>query len=209
MIKALIVSCTMFLGILVYSQTKIKDYPEGIYDSFENFSQKIPSKTNYQLTVKTHIGKITDYKFYDEKNKRVKNVFAIVYEGNLYISPKKIKSVFTAEGKDFGPERANNFLKIQEQGKFLYAEVIYGSISAAFSSGLLGGGIGGLIMYPVICKPRGIIYLEEDNSFFLIRNPKRFKKFISEKYPDFELQKIQKKENEKNIELYKRILNEI
>lgn len=127
--------------------------PEGLYLTKDDFLKKTPSEF-IQLTIdRIRLVDDTDSLarrcFFKEKesNKRVKKVFAISHNGQLYFSNWAILDNKSKNDKSVSPvESMNSFVRVLIGGdNFLYAEGAFVNTWQTGISGGVTGGVGGII----------------------------------------------------------------
>lgn len=172
-------------------------FPEGLYRTKEDFINKTPSEF-LQLTI-DRIRLVNDSDslarrcFFREKdsNNRIKKVFAISHNGQLYFSNWAILENKAKSDKSVSPvESMNSFVRVQIGGdNFLYAE---GAFINPWQTGISSGvasGVGGVIgselgnaidkSYPITTfGGTGIVWDIKKEEFNIFRNCSDFNEFI-------------------------------
>jgi len=169
-------------------------FPDGIYRTKDDFIKRTPSEF-IQLTIdKIRLVNDSDSLarrcFFKEKdsNKRVKKVFAISYNGQLYFSNWAILDNKAKSDKSVSPvESMNSFVRVQiGGGNFLYAE---GTFLNPWQVGFSAGGVGGIIgselgnaidkSYPTTTfGGTGVVWDIKKEEFNIFRNCSDFNEFI-------------------------------
>lgn len=169
------------------STQKSIEYPDGIYHSLADFKAKKPTSTE---KIYAKIGPLISRKttdsiesvctFFHSNNKKVKDVFAVVYNQELYFRFGSIHQYRDEEYGKFSNSFPNEFIKVQHIGKqYLYLPLVYenSQVSGAYS------GIGISITVP-IGKQRTleipIIWNQQKNVFYILNRCKDIHKWISD-----------------------------
>ncbi|MDI9337203.1 MAG: hypothetical protein QM539_02125 [Alphaproteobacteria bacterium] len=120
------------------AQYSIESFPDGEYLTYEAFKNKKPNATNVKVMRFYHDG----FSFepipetvesnqvvlkYANNLKKIKNTFAIVTNGQIYINTYWINKL--VKNKDFSAKVGSNgeYIKVIKGGKFLYLELHYTS----------------------------------------------------------------------------------
>jgi hypothetical protein len=171
--------------------------PEGLYRTKEDFVKKTPSEF-LQLTIdKIRLVNDSDSLarrcFFIEKdtNKRVKKIFAISHNGNLYFSNWAILGNKDKDDKSVSPvESMNSFVRVLIGGdKLLYAEGAFVNPWQTGISAGVAGGVGGIIgselgkaidkSYPITTfGGTGVVWDINKEEFNIFRNCSDFNEFI-------------------------------
>lgn len=171
--------------------------PEGLYRTKEDFTKKTPSKL-IQLTIdKIRLVNDSDSLahrcFFKEKNtnKRVKKVFAISHNGQLYFSNWAILDNKAKSDKSVSPvESMNSFVRVLIGGdSLLYAEGAFVNYWQTGISGGVAGGVGGIIgselgnaiykSYPITTfGGTGVVWDIKKEEFNIFRNCSDFNEFF-------------------------------
>jgi len=197
------------LSLALGQQSTYKlSFPEGQYRTKEDFIKKSPSEF-LQLTI-DKIRLVTDSDslarrcFFIERdtNKRVKKVFAISHNGQLYFSNWAIQDNKAKSDKSISPvESMNSYVRVIIGGEnFLYVEgafiniwqsALSGGISNAMGVefGIVGGIVGNEVgkaidkSYPITTfGGTGIVWDIKKEEFNIFRNCSDFNDFV-ENYP--------------------------
>lgn len=174
-----------------YTEIKDKyyenDLPEGIYETIDDFYKKIPSST------KKVVGREEGQKYYDNpkdlmafkyvgSDDILRNTFAVVYKGNLYLSIKASNKNEAKEMKGgFMIDYSKNyFLKV----KFANSDYFYSEISAipsgeAITKMAVGSYYGAPYRLKYILYP--FILLNNEQKFYAVKNCKRFNEYFENK----------------------------
>jgi hypothetical protein len=176
-------------------------YPEGLYKTKEDFIAKKPSEVRQLLIEKIELINDTDsiirrgYFLDKMTNKRIKKIFAVVYNGELYFSNWAILQNKNKNDKSLSPASSMNaFVLVTLSGeKYLYAEAgLVNHWQVGISNGVAGG-VGGLVgnelgkvidkSYPSTTQfGTGLIWDVKNEEFNIFRNCPDFNEFI-ENYP--------------------------
>ncbi len=165
--------------------------PDGIYLTKAEFTAKQPSKSQ-KLIKKGLIGfeKSTvnddalDCFFFDEStDKKIKNVFAVVQNGNLYFNVQSILNNRNKTDRAQGSDFPNSFVKVTIEGEnYFYTEVVLANIWAkglAYNMGPAGG-----VMASTLNKSKGIVWDVKNGEFNIFKNCFDYNDFIREKIPE-------------------------
>lgn len=167
----------------------VKDYPSGIYETYEDFIIKTPSDT-IPLRRMKDVGFEYEYVFSDQvedrvfffivkNNSKLKNAFAVSYEGELYIKQEYFSKYAKDGNKNEGGENPNMFHRVIKDGKFFYFE---GEFANNWAKGFAygsGGAVGGVIGSS-LNKLKGVIFDVDYREFDFIKNCKDFNLFLEE-----------------------------
>ena len=202
MTKRIILSLLVFLSALGLSHgQQILGYPDGIYKTKQDFLNRNPSEVRQLVVEKIKLINDTDsiirrcFFLDKETGKRIKNIFAVVYNGDLYFSNTAILKNKNKEDKSLSPASSmNSFVLVTMWGnKYLYAEAgLINHWQAGISSGVAAG-VGGFVgselgkaidnSYPsTTLYGTGLVWDIERNEFNIFRNCPDFNQFI-EDYP--------------------------
>ncbi|MFH7015297.1 hypothetical protein [Flavobacterium sp. FlaQc-47] len=133
-----------------------KDYPEGVYKTFEDFLEKKFIYMGDALERKNIVGYtrksiekeiVVDQVFFYWKrnNVRITDYFAISYNGSLYIQQRYFHQFSSKEDRNIDGDNPNSYHRVLNDGKFLYLEGPFANQwSKAFAYGS-GGAVGGTI----------------------------------------------------------------
>ncbi len=171
-------------GILV-------DYPEGIYNTKQDFIAKAPSGTPKLSKVRyfgfTH--PIVDDSEHQanfvnqEDGTKIKNIFAIVYHNTLYFN---IAAILDNRNEKDGSQTSdfpNSFVKAIIGGEnYIYTET---NLANVWEKGLgygIGGGVGNGIAQSSI-HGKGIVWDIKKQEFNIFRNCKDYNEFIKDILP--------------------------
>ena len=166
----------------------ISDYPEGIYLTKEDFIKKTPSPTTKVYPVSLYgreelpkIMKVHNCYFFDRSNsKKIKNAFAISFEGGLYFQIKAILKNRNKEDKAQSSNQANSFVRTIMGGEnYLYTEAELENKWAAGAAANLGAA-GGTI-YPELINGKGIVWDFKNTEFNIFKSCKDYNEFIGDK----------------------------
>ncbi|KGE14242.1 hypothetical protein [Sphingobacterium deserti] len=195
MIKTLIIGILLCIGLCSVGQVAMRpeiNYPEGIYLTKEDFIKKTPSDNkevvvkSIALKPKTIHDSIPDHCmfYYKESDKKVKNVFAISHQGNLYFQALSILKNCTKKDKTETTHALNSFCRVLIGGSnYLYTEL---DLANSWKQGLgygLGGAAGGAIAASAI-KGKGLVWDFKNEEFNIFRHCKDYNEFMTDVYPD-------------------------
>ncbi|MGL6038900.1 MAG: hypothetical protein ACRC0E_08440 [Soonwooa sp.] len=166
--------------------------PEGIYVTKQEFIDKVPSQKK-QLSKRGLYGfekpVLEDADqicfFFDEKESKLKNVFAVVQNGILYFSIKAILDFKNRNKNDRAQDsdNPNSFARSTIGGNnYYYAEINVGNV---WAKGLaMGtGGTGGYAMMQSQNSYKGIVWDSANQEFNIFKNCKDYNDFIKDKSP--------------------------
>lgn len=165
-------------------------YPEGVYKTKQDFINKTPSShpTIFKRALygfnKPNIGdEETSCFFYDTSDSKLKNAFAVVYNGSLYFSVKEILDNRNKKDNAQGSEIPNSFTKVLFGGEnYLYVETALANVWAkglAYSAGAVGGAVAS-----TLDTAKGIVWDFKNSEFNIFRNCKDYNEFIADKSPE-------------------------
>jgi hypothetical protein len=177
-------------------------YPEGIYNTKEDFVNKKPSSNpNLIFTelygfdkkvVNSGDKDICYIKTIDDR--KLKNVFAVSKDGFLYFNIKAIlKNI--EKGKGDGSQDSDNpnaySLAMMGGENFLYTEVPLGNVWGKALAAGVAGGIGGATGSIVVSTSgihsdayKGVVFDLGKQNFDIFKNCEDFNKFLSQSAPD-------------------------
>ncbi|RKD85038.1 hypothetical protein BC643_4557 [Mangrovibacterium diazotrophicum] len=200
------------------------NFPEGLYQTKEDFLKKTPSLF-LQLTI-DKIKLVNDSDslarrcFFKEKdtNKKIKKVFAISHNGQLYFSNWAILDNKSQKDKSVSPvESMNSFVRVLIGGdNFLYAEGAFvNPWQTGFSAGVAEG-VGGIIgselgnaidkSYPITTfGGTGVVWDIKNEEFNIFRNCSDFNDFVE----NFPVEKIDCGKQIFELKQIREILNKI
>lgn len=132
----------------------VKDFPEGVYRTYEDFIAKNAINMGDAIIRKTIVGyKTLDRTFLSDQvffawtrnNIKITDFFAVSYNGSLYIQQKYFHKFSVKEDRNQDGDNPNSYHRVMNDGKFLYLEGAFAnSWSKAFAYGS-GGAVGGTI----------------------------------------------------------------
>ena len=170
-------------------------YPEGIYRTYRSFQRKTPNSTKVveARNVFKPKQKITDpfidncYFNYKRPDKRVKDVFAISYNGSLYLSVKAMKKMMEGKDKKQQIDFKDSFLRVVDQGRYLYLEGYFskrGGIGIGIGIGLgpVAAGTGGN-RSGAREEMKGLVFDFDREIFELFRDCPDFRDWLDEYNP--------------------------
>lgn len=164
------------------------NYPEGVYLSKEDFINKTPSPSHEVYPVSLFgreklpkIMKVHNCYFLDRKNsKKVKNVFAVSYNGGLYFQIRAILKNRNKNDKAQSSNYPNSFVRTIMGGEnYLYTEaelVNKWAAGAAVNFGAAGGAIS-----QDLIKGKGIVWDFKNQEFNIFKSCKDYNEFIEDK----------------------------
>jgi len=161
------------------------DYPEGVYLNKIDFVNKIPSKSLDVYAVSMFgkerlpaVSKVHQCYFYDLKNsQKVKNIFAVSYNGNLYLQVKAILKNRNKNDRAQSSSYPNSFVRVIIGGtNYLYTEVELVNKWAA-GTAVNFGAAGGTI-YQDLIFGKGIVWDFKNKEFNIFKSCKDYNEFI-------------------------------
>ena len=198
----------LFLAIGIQSQNEIADssdilvnnYPEGVYLTYESFLDKTPSNTKrveardlFKPKKRIRDAMIDNcYFYYRRSKKRVKDAFAISYEGSLYFHVKSMQKLMEKKDRKQKIDHKDSFVRVVDQGRYLYLEA-YTRKGGGIGFGIGGGPVSVATGGGSREELRGVIYNFEEGKFDLFRDCKDFNQFLrlGHSMEEFECEKKQ------------------
>lgn len=164
------------------------NYPDGIYITKSDFINKTPSSLK-SVNLKGLNSKLTDsiihncYFYYAETDKKIKDVFAISYQGHLYFQLKAILDNRNKTDRAQSTNFHNTFVRVIIGGdNYFYTEAELVNQWAAGTAANFGL-IGGVIMNDLI-KGKGIVWDFKNEEFNIFKSCKDYNEFIANKSSD-------------------------
>lgn len=167
-------------------QTKTA-YPDGIYKTKEDFLSKKPSGhrsvSPRQLgnSGTDFAGKDEEQVFfrYDDSDAKVRNTFAIVWNGRLYFQAKAILGNRNRDDRAQDSDFSNSFCQVLIEGdNYLYAEADLGNLWAK----AVGVNFG--VSASTFNSRKGIVWDVKKQEFNIFRDCRDFNTFLAEVKPD-------------------------
>lgn len=167
--------------------------PEGIYVTKQEFLDKTPSQKKnlskrglygFEKPVLEDADQICF--FFDEKESKLKNVFAVVQNGILYFNIKAILDVKNRNKNDGSQDsdNPNSFARATMGGNnYYYSEINVGNV---WTKGLgygIGGGVGSTIASSAN-DYKGVVWDSANQEFNIFKNCKDYNDFIKDKSPE-------------------------
>lgn len=166
----------------------VRNYPEGLYYEKEDLYMKIPNqviklerRTAY-MNRKVHKDSIineVNFISIDKKKGKIRNVFAISFENNLYFSSKSIEKLAKYGNTNQVPENPNSFYRVIKDGKFFYLEGQLSNVAANTANIILAGAALGTLVNSATANSKGVVF--ENGGFDILKNCIYFNKFLIEK----------------------------
>ncbi len=182
-IKIAVLVCLLNGTAILNAQESINkittdQYPSGIYATMDDFIMAVPSDTQTAFTIKVGSDTIS-HRFYDAASgDRLRKVFAVSHEGNLYFRMKDILKNMAKEDQNQLKDDGDYHLKaIDISPKYIYFEDYFTSTAAAVW--------GGAIASAASRRLKGLVYDQESRKFNLFKNSKDFEKYITMNHPEF------------------------
>lgn len=108
------------------------DYPKGVYETFEDFRSKTPSKKMNLSQAYTTDQVAYRFNDMDDKAKKFKKAFAISDGKDLYIHVVNLLKKFNSEDKGQSYDGGIYYLKAENQGGYLFVRDYFVSNSARY-----------------------------------------------------------------------------
>lgn len=174
----------------IEEKTIIKEnfgYPEGVYKTKQDFISKTPS-SNPKISKRGLYGfdkpLLDDDEpicfFFDMKESKLKNVFAVVHNGFLYFNVKAILENRNKTDRAQDSDNPNSFAKVFLGGEnYLYTEVPLANVWAkalAYNAGAAGGAIAG-----TLTTGKGVVWDYKNQEFNIFKNCDDYNDFIRER----------------------------
>lgn len=165
-------------------------YEEGIYVTKQDFINKVPTQKK-SLTKKGLQGfekPVVDDEenicfFFDENDSKLKNVFAVVYNGILYFNVKAILNNRNKNDNAQDSDNPNSFARVSMGGdNYQYTEINIGNVwSKGLGYGM--GGAAGSIMANASNSYKGVVWDYANKEFNIFKNCKDYNDFIKDRSP--------------------------
>jgi hypothetical protein len=165
----------------------VKDFPEGVYRTYEDFVEKASINMGDAIERRTIVGtkKIDEgveadqVFFYWKKNSiKITDYFAVTYNGNLYIQQRYLMKFASKEDRNMSADNPNSYHRVLNDGKFLYLE---GPFANAWSKAFAynGGAVGGAVAANLNTL-KGIVFNVSKKEFSFIRECEDLNSLIAE-----------------------------
>ena len=179
----------------------IEDFVENVCDNDRPYIDKVVGKRDpvkkYQIKTKRN-------------NKRLKEAFAVVIDGELYYQIYEIHRYMAKKDRLPSARNADNFIKVKSSGVYdylEYSEAGGGGPGVGIGSGGFGTGIGlGTSLNLGKKKVTGLIYDPVNFEFNVFENCKDFNQFLAERHPQFSYECKKKK---LDIEQVRKVIGQI
>lgn len=160
------------------------NYPEGIYYTKNDFinkrannSKAIQMRDFNQQILKEAIH--NPFFYFVVTNKKVKNVFAISYNGHLFFQVKAILKNRNKEDRAQESKNPNSFVRtILGGNNYLYTEA---NLANKWAQGAYYGGIGGAVggtLANDLIKGKGVVWDFKNQEFNIFKSCKDYNEFI-------------------------------
>lgn len=166
------------------------NYPEGIYETKSDFLSKTPSNIEainaLELVSLKRIHKDSlphnCFFFFDKSRSKIRNVFAISYNGQLYF---QIKAILKHKNKNDRAQNNSNhysFVRVIFGGEnYFYTEA---NLVNKWTSGVVANlGLAGSQIYSDMIYGKGIVWDFDNEEFNIFKSCKDFNEFIIDKLP--------------------------
>ena len=166
-------------------------HPNGIYFTKADFINKVPN-SNAEIVPKELVGwekeeltGLPDECFFYlvSEDKRIKNVFAICYSGQLYFQTQAILDNRNKTDRAQTNHFTNGFTKVKIAGENYYYTEVSLANKWAQSFAYTGGAAGG-ILASTLNDLKGIVWDVKNKEFNIFKNCKDYNAFIKELYPE-------------------------
>ena len=165
-------------------------YPEGVYLTYTDLVEKTPSNTNrieardvFKPKKKLVEGQLDNCLFYSRrKNKRIKDAFAIVYYGQVFINVNHMKGMMDKKERKKLIDHKDSYLRVLDLGKYWYMEGFSrkgGGLGLSIGGGPVSVGTGGPRE-----ELRGILFDPDVQHFDMITDCKDFNEFLQFTHPE-------------------------
>ena len=154
----------------------IKDFPQGVYKTYDNFIEKSSINMGDAIERHTIFGskpidknvEVDQAFFYFKKNNvKITDYFAIVYNRNLYVQQRYLMKFASKEDRNMSADNPNSYHRVLNDGKFLYLEGPFAnawSKAFAYNAGAAGGALAASLN-----TLKGIVFNVEKKEFSFIR----------------------------------------
>lgn len=167
------------------------NYPEGIYKTKEDFINKKPTET-VKIVAKGLVGfekpflnniEHNCFFYYNATDEKIKNVFAVSYNGHLYFQVNAILSNRNKNDRAQTNSQPNGFVRVIMGGvNYFYTEA---NLVNQWAQGLAysGGAIGGALASNMV-HGKGVVWDFKNQEFNIFKNCEDYNDFVKEKYSD-------------------------
>lgn len=191
-------------------------YPNGVYFTKEDFLNKKASNSSYELFAKEvdgiekeRIYGIPDecFFYYFSNDKKIKDVFAVSYRGQLYFQINAILKNRNKIDRAQDNDHPNSFVRVKIYGvNYYYFEADLANIWAQGASVGAFGIIIGSAVATTLDNLKGIVWDIKNKEFNIFKNCSDYNEFIKDKYPEG----IQEcKKQQPDIELIRKAIEKI
>lgn len=160
-------------------------YPDGIYDDKEDFINGVPSrnlKVEFDLSDNNSRELVSrGYFKYTDTGKKVKNVFAISYNGDLYFQTGQIILPRNRNSKD-GDQTSSTSRALQEFNKVMFINSRFAYTELILKSGWESA-IAVNVGAQVFEYRKAVVWDYENLEFNIFRNCKDHNVFMEQNYP--------------------------
>lgn len=168
-------------------------YPYGVYLTKEDFLNKKVTVPTEEIIAKEINGIEKDriygtpdecLFFYFDSDKKIRNVFAITYKGQLYFQISAILDNRNKTDRAQTNDHPNSFVRVSKYGEnYYYLEATLANLWAqGFSYGAIGG-VPGAIVANSLLNVKGIVWDVKNKEFNIFKNCEDYNDFIRDKYP--------------------------
>lgn len=167
----------------------VKDYPQGLYLSYEDFLAKktTPLILMERRTIfgekRIHRDSISNNNFFftiAEESYKYSEAFAISFNNQLYIKQRELSKKAKKGEKTQEGNNPNSYHRVIKDGKFFYMEGRFANGIAKGAAYGIGGAVGGVIAGN-LNRLKGVIFDFEAQHFDFFKQCEDFKNFLKER----------------------------
>lgn len=167
---------------------KYLNYPSGIYKTKEDFINKKPSDSSdiyakelygFEKSILTSIEDKCFFYYYDS-DRKIKNVFAVSYQENLFFPIKTILNNRNKTDRAQTNDNPNSFVRVTNYGaNYLYMEA---TLVNQWAQGFAYSA--NIYIAESLKNEKGIVWDIKNSEFNIFKNCNDYNEFIQEKYPE-------------------------
>jgi hypothetical protein len=165
------------------------NYPGGIYKTKEDFINKKPSSREFVLPVGLTGNYLENIEhncfFFDGEGDKIKNAFAISYDGNLYFHVGAILKYRNKKDRAQTDDVAHQFVRVIIGGdNYFYTEA---DLANLWAQALAYGGVGGIagtLLAKSFVYGKGVVWDFKNREFNIFKNCKDYNTFIEPLYSE-------------------------
>ncbi|WCO02629.1 hypothetical protein [Psychroserpens ponticola] len=167
------------------------NYPDGIYETKADFLSKTPSNNEainaLELVNLKRIHKDSlphnCFFFYDKSRSKIRNVFAIVHNGQTFFQIKTILKHRNKNDRAQQNSKSHSFVRVIFGGNnYLYTEVNFRNkwkVNPVLNTGMVGG-----LIYSNKTYGKGVVWDFKNDEFNIFKSCKDYNNFIVDKLPE-------------------------